>query len=313
MSINIIHIDDEQDVATYLDELCQKNDQDVFIHWFETFDDGIEALKEKPFFYNGLILDAKCLLNKDDGVFDEQNVIKTINEVETIFRTERVRLPYCILSGYKERLQRYIETHGLEAFDKNAEEDDAIDYIIRSQSSVLRFKFTSSFPAIIEMAQNGMLLNHNISTIIQLYQAEQLLVSNGAIIKAQISQVRPILERMLIHLSNLGEYDGENLIPEEYTSRVGGSIAVQNLPGCFMYLSGKEITVKDDQNRSTSKHRNKVMPDYISRQASNIYAISSEIANHTNNETGTKHTLSMVFYSLMDILHWYKGFVSKIS
>lgn len=311
MSINILHIDDEQEVGTHLDEICNAKGSDIFIRWHETFDEGIAALKDNPYSFNGIILDAKYLLNKDDGVFDEQNVIKTINEIEQIFRSQDIRLPYCILSGYKERLQRYIEIHGLEAYDKNAQEEDAIDYIISSQTNVLRFKFTDEFPSIIEMGNSGLLLSHNISTILQIYQAKQLRSTNPALIKAQISQARPILERILIKLSELGNYDGESLIPEEYVVQKNGRTQVKNLPGCFMYLNGQEITIEDDQNRSHSIQRSKVMPEYISRQSSNIYSISSVIANHTNEETGTMNTLSMIFYSLIDILYWYKSFVTN--
>lgn len=314
MSINILHIDDEQEVSTHLDEICGAKDSDVFIRWFETFDEGLEALKIDPHTFNGIILDAKCLLNKEDGVFDEQNVIKTITEIENIFRSEDIRLPYCILSGFKERLQRYIEIHSLRAFDKNAQEEDAIDYIVQSQTQVTRFKFTNEFPEIIEMARNGPLLNHNVSTIIQLYQAEKLRSKNGAVIKAQISQIRPILERILISMSNLGEHDGAELVPEDYTQKnEGRTTSVHNLLGCFMYLNGKQIIIRKGSDDEREINRSKIMPDYISRQASNIYSISSDIANHANVVTGTMNTLSMSFYSLMDILYWYKDFMEEVN
>lgn len=311
MSINILHIDDEEDVSTYLDDICAEKEEDIFIWHFETFDEGVTALKENPFSFNGIILDAKCLLNKEDGVFDEQNVIKTINEIEQVFRSQSIRLPYCILSGYKERLQRYIETNNLDAFDKNDQEEDALEYIIRSQSNVLRFGFSNKFPSIIEMSEAGLLLNHNVSTILGIYQAEQLKSTNSALIKAQISQVRPILERVLINLSEIGEYEGDSLVPKEYVAQSNQRITIQNLQGCFMYLNGKQITVRDNQNQERNIRRSKIMPDFISRQSSNIYSISSEIANHTNEETGTMHTLSMTFYSLIDILYWYKTFITN--
>tara|TARA_R110000868_G_scaffold411560_1_gene705297 strand:+ start:4752 stop:5696 length:945 start_codon:yes stop_codon:yes gene_type:complete len=310
MSINILHIDDEQDVSIHLDEICGDKQGDVFIRWFETFDDGIDALKKDPHAFNGIILDAKCLLNKEDGVFDEHNVIKTITDIENVFRSESIRLPYCILSGFKERLQRFIDIHSLEAYDKNAQEEAAIDYIIRSQSQVTRFKFTNEFPEIIDMGTDGFLLNHNVSTIIQLFQSERLRSTNGALIKAQISQVRPILERILINMSIFGQYDGFDLVPEDYVERKASkTTGVHNLLGCFLYLNGKEITIKDTDVGDMTLQRTKVMPDFISRQASNIYSISSDIANHANTETGTMNTLSMTFYSLIDILYWYRNFM----
>src|SRR5690625_3104601 len=310
MSINILHIDDEQEVSIYLDEICATKDSDVFIRWFETFDEGLEALRDDPYKFNGIILDAKCLLNTDDGVLDEQNVIKTVSEIENIFRLEGIRLPYCVLSGFKESLQRYFESNNLRAFDKNDQEEEAIDYIIQSQTKVTRFKFTNEFPKIIDMGSNGLLSKNNESTIFQLYQAERQRFTNTSIIKEQIAQIRPILERILINLSNLEVYDGAELVPANYIYRKpNGKISVHNLQACFMYLNGKSVTIgeKGDIERS------KVMPDFISRQASNIYVISSDLGNHNSEDTGTRDTLSMSFYSLMDILNWYNEFMEDIN
>src|SRR5690625_5220999 len=310
MSINILHIDDEQEVSIYLDEICATKDQDVFIRWFETFDQGLEALRDDTYKFNGIILDAKCLLNTDDGVLDEQNVIKTVSEIENIFHLENIRLPYCVLSGFKESLQRYFEINNLRAFDKGEQEEDAIEYIIQSQKKVTRFKFSNEFPKIIDMGSNGLLLENDLSTIFQLYQAERQRFTNTFFVKSQIAQIRPILERILINLSNYGEYDGADLVPENYIYRKpDGKISVHNLQACFMYLNGKKVTIgeKGDIKRS------KVMPDFISRQASNIYVISSDLGNHNSADTGTRDTLSMSFYSLMDILNWYNEIMVDIN
>lgn len=106
-------------------------------------------------------------------------------------------------------------------------------------------------------------------------------------------------------------HDGDSLIPDEYVDQKNGRTQVKNLPGCIMYLNGQEITVKDDQNNPIPIQRSEVTPGFISRQCSNIYSISSDIANHSNAETGTMNTLSMTLYSLIDILYWYKSFVTE--
>lgn len=309
MSINIIHIDDEQDVATYLDELCQEIDQDVFIHWFETFDDGIEALKEKPFFYNGLILDAKCLVNEADGVLDEKNVIKAIFEIERVFRSFQNWLPYCILSGFKEKLEREIDLFDIRAFDKNSDELSAIDYILKQQLKVNRHNIDKMYPGIIDMAEEGLLLPHNISTIIQLYSAIKLNTEDSSIIKGQLSQMRPILERMVIKLNDFGRFDDARMIPENAVYHINGDDKARYLTECFKYMSGIEIRSIVDGNETIS--RSKIMPSYISWQCTSLYQVASEIANHSNIHTGSKYTLEAMFNSLIDILYWYKEFITE--
>ena len=308
MSINILHIDDEEDVSTYLDDICAEKEEDIFIWHFETFDEGLSALREKPFFYNGIILDAKCMLNKDDGVLDEKNVMKAIFEIESIFRSFQSWLPYTILSGFKNKLDREIDLFDIPAFDKNEEEEDAIDFIIKEQVKVVRHNLDKKFPGIIELNDEGLLLSHDISTIIMLFSSVRLSTDNKGIIKAQIAQMRPILERVIIHLEKLGEIGGERIIPVGAVNRIRGNDKTKYLTECFKYLAGIEISSFEGDTRIK---REAIMPSYISWQCTCIYNVASEIANHANQTTGSKHTLEALFYSLIDILYWYKEFITN--
>lgn len=311
MSINVLHIDDKQEVATYLDEISQAHEEDLIIHWYDTFDKGVAALKEKPFFFNGIILDAKCFLNEEEGVLDEKNVLKAIFEIEGIFKSYNYWLPYCILSGFKDKLDREIQIFNLTAFDKNSDEEAAINFLVKEQVKVNRHNLDKKYPGIIELSEDGFLLSHDISTILMLYSSVKLSTDNRGIIKAQVAQTRPILERIILKLEELGEIDGERVIPDGAVGRMNGNEKTKYLTECFKYLAGIPINSFIDTNIRIE--RNALMPSYISWQCTSIYNVASDIANHANQNTGSKYTLEGLFNSLIDVLYWYKNFMETYS
>lgn len=304
--IRILHIDDKRDVAAALNGLLEDHYVNAFIKWFDNFDDGITSLRESPTLYNGIILDAKCFLNREDDTLDEQYVTKAINDIETIFKDNGFWVPYCVLSGFKEKLSGYLKANGVKAFDKDEQELEALEYIISNQKKVYRHLFIQEFPGLLQFLNDGGLGKHSANTLLQLYGVIKKRQTDPSIIKGQIAQIRPILEKVLNRLYDLGIYDGGTMIPEEYVSSSGSRTQVNNIIGALIYLEGGAA-----KGNESIYQRNTILPAYLSSQGKSIYNVTSEIGSHISKDSGSIHTLSAMFYSLIDILMWYKEFITN--
>ena len=304
--IRILHIDDKRDVSAALNGLLEDQYDNAFLKWFGNFEDGIISLSNSPTMYNGIILDAKCFLSSNDDTLDEQYVVKAINDIETIFKENGLWMPYCVLSGFKEKLSGYLKANGVKAFDKDDQELDALEYIISNQKRVYRHLFIEEFPGLLQYLNDGELGNYSANTLLQLYGVVKKRQTDPSIIKANLAQVRPVLEKILSRLYELGIYEADPLIPEEYVSSSGSRIQVNNIIGALIYLEG-EIA----KGRIKDYQRNAVLPAYLSSQGKSIYNVTSEIGNHTSKDSGSIYTLSAMFYSLIDILMWYKEFITN--
>lgn len=304
--IKILHIDDKRDISAGLNGLLEDHYDNAFLKWFDNFEDGIASLRNDPSMYNGIILDAKCFLNSNDGTLDEQYVVKAINDIETIFTENDLWMPYCVLSGFKEKLSGYFKTNNIIAFDKDDQELEALDYIISNQKKVDRHRFIEEFPGLLQFLNNGELEKYSSNNILQLYGAVKGKQKSPSIIKPQIALVRTILDNILKKLYLLGHYDGELLIPKEYVSSTGSRLQVNNVIGALIYLEGGEA-----KGYNSHYERSAVLPAYLSSQGKSIYNVTSDVGSHGNKDYGSIYTLSAIFYSLIDVLMWYKEFITN--
>ena len=307
--IRILHIDDKQEIAVALDEALQEMEEVAVIEWYNNFERGVSELRNSPSSYNGIILDAKCFLNDQDGSLDEQFVIRAINDVEKIFKENNIWMPYCVLSGFKEKIDGYLKSNSVKAFDKDGQEEEALDYIISNQKKVYRHLFIEEFPGLLQFlnGENGEEKDqHTASNLLQLYGVIKKRQTSSSIIKAQIAQVRPLLEKILIKLNGFGEYDGSPLIPDEYVSTSGSRTQINNVIGALIYLEGQTA-----KGRNDSYQRSSVLPAYLSSQAKSIYNVTSDVGSHSSEDSASIFTLIAMFYSLIDLLFWYKNFIEK--
>jgi hypothetical protein len=159
---------------------------------------------------------------------------------------------------------------------------------------------------LLQFLNDGGLGKHSANTLLQLYGVVKKRQTDPSIIKGQIAQIRPVLEKVLSRLYDLGVYDGDPLIPEEYVSSSGSRTQVNNIIGALIYLEGETANGKN-----FNYQRNAVLPSFLSSQGKSIYNVTSEIGNHTSKDTGSIYTLSAMFYSLVDILMWYKEFITN--
>ena len=304
--IKILHIDDKREVSASLNGLLEENYDNAFLKWFDNFEDGITALKKSPTSYNGIILDAKCFLNRDDDTLDEQYVIKAINEIEQIFKENGIWMPYCVLSGFKDKLEGYLKANGVVAFDKDEQELEALNYIISNQKKVYQHLFNEEFPGLLQFLNIGELEKYSANNILQLFGAVKRKQKSPSIIKPQMALVRTILDNVLKKLYELGQYDGGSLIPGEYVSATGSRTQVNNVIGALIYLEGGEA-----KGENSNYKRSAVLPAYLSSQGKSIYNVTSNVGSHGSKEYGSIYTLSAMFYSLIDILMWYKEFITN--
>jgi len=304
--IRILHIDDEREVSAGLNGLLVDQYDNAFLKWFENFEDGIESLSNSPTMYNGIILDAKCFLSRDDDTLDEQYVIKAINDIETIFKNNGLWMPYCVLSGFKDKLDGYLKANGVKAFDKDKQDLEALEYIISNQIKVYRHLFIEEFPGLLQFLNDGQLEKYSANNVLQLYGVVKRKQKSPSIIKPQKALLRTILDNVLKKLYELGHYDGDSLIPEEYVSITGSRTQVNNVIGALIFLEGGEA-----KGENSFYKRSAVLPAYLSSQGKSIYNVTSDIGSHGSKDYGSIYTLSAMFYSLIDILMWYKEFITN--
>lgn len=280
---HILVIDDEFE---YCEELVvQARKFNFFVAHFQNFEDGFNFI-EKNKKIKALILDGKCILNKDQepGTGKSNFVFHSINRLHHLELEDNRYIPYCVNAYEPEIFSENLE--GITKIFKKKEEHNLMFEFLRqkieeSDETQLKHKYEDIF----EFANNHFDEDSEDLLIELLLNAEE---KDSPTLITNLGILRRLEEKLF------------DIIAEKYLKADPQTFRVQRYSrtkGIIFHLKNKQI-----------------IPQYLFNFSMDIYNIPSKYGNHNpNNENQNNsylpgnYTVLSLSNSLMELISWAKN------
>jgi hypothetical protein len=305
MQIHILLIDDIKDYCKSLRnrfwEIGEEKGLDIQVTDFQNLEEGFAAL-EKESKYKALILDAKCLLTKEQESDDFQFLPEALDELEKIDNRKEIHTPFAVNTGYYDTesvklFERKIKRQKGKLFDKSTQEEEMLEYLLGEIENAENTKIEKQYANVFEIFDKGYLdtsLRNDLLPIIKK-------LNDNANVKNNFNPLRKFIEAIYERIKN----KDTNLIPDEiYYGRGGIGI---NLEWTWRYLSGMRVDINGIPRPFQS---NALFPEHISKNVKTVEELSSTISHHYSKDVTTYAYKSAVF-ALLEILLWFKALMEK--
>ncbi len=166
--IDILLIDDDKgycrEVKNQLRSIgIDEYGYDVIIKDFQNLEEGFAEL-EKESKYKAVILDARCLLTKEQETEDFQFLPEALDELEKINHRTGTYTPFVVNTGYKDTevlnsLSLKIQRHKGKIFDKSKQAKEMLQYLLKEIENAENTKTEKQFTDVFEVFNKGYLEN----------------------------------------------------------------------------------------------------------------------------------------------------------
>lgn len=194
---NVIWIDDECEQDQYF--VPNAVEKGIKIVGYKSAEEGIEALKATFKKWDGIILDANCLVHTTDRSPSMKALRYSIKKIEELFQSKRNEIPVFILSGYdkfKKNDGARDLVDGYEIFDKQSEFDGIYNRIIEKVENSNRIEtfVRRNYAEILNVNQDW---ETELTNILVVYEKDDY--NNFSI----LTEIRGVLEKMRLPLSKI--------------------------------------------------------------------------------------------------------------
>lgn len=194
---NVIWIDDECEQDKYF--VPNAIEKGIKIIGYKSVEEGIEALKATFKKWDGIVLDANCLVHTTDRSPSMKALRYSIKKIEELFQSKRNEIPVFILSGYdnftkNDDLRDMVD--GYEIFDKQSDFNSIYERIIKSVENLNRIE-TFVRRKYAEILNADPDWETELTNILVVYEKDDY--NNFSI----LTEIRGVLEKMRLPLSKI--------------------------------------------------------------------------------------------------------------
>ncbi len=307
--IDILLIDDDksycQEVKNQLRSIgIDEYDYDVIVKDFQNLEEGFNELKKESK-YKAVILDARCLLTKEQEKEDFKFLPEALDELEKINQQTGIYTPFVVNTGYYDTeilssLSLKIERHKGKIFDKSKQAKEMLQHLLNeienSIDTKIEKQFDDVFKAVKHLPTNPTDFRKKLINVLKDFENP---AKNGSV----LSEVRIIQEEMYKVLKQ----KNSAIIPN-------GSFADKN-----KHLDGNEQWNQSQQKKlpNTTVYQTPV----LSYLASSVFKICSSFGNHSTSkptnvnveywELPSNYAVKSVVFALLEQLLWFKNLMEK--
>lgn len=293
MNLNILWIDD--DYKTQEDFISFAEQDGIDIYPFESHEEGMEALYNKPNFYHGVILDAKVKKGKEDTVTNLEGLKASRDRLIEI--NKDFYLPFFIFTGQPDYIsnEMFSQSYG-DYYVKGDDNEKLIQDIIKACSKHDEAQTRKLHPEVFKAFDKGILPDSAKKLLIDVIQN----VENKNFAKKNINTQRDLLEAIFKCLNN-----PIPCIPNSFFNPLQSN--KPNLAWCVMYIEDRR-EVRD--NNGQLHKLNKQINESIKAAFKKLKESSSEFS-HLKEEEIVKYPFLANSFLLFEILIWLPEFVEE--
>ena len=293
MNLNILWIDD--DYKTQEDFISFAEQDGIDIYPFESHEEGMDSLYNKPNFYHGVILDAKVKKGKDDTVTNLEGLKASRDKLIEI--NKDFYLPFFIFTGQPDYIsnEMFSQSYG-DYYIKGDDNEKLIKDIIEACSKHDEAQARILHPEVFKAFDKGILTDSAKKLLIDIIQN----IENKNFAKKNINTQRDLLEAIFKSLNN-----PIPCIPNGFFNSLQNN--KPNLAWCVMFLEDRR-EVKDGNSQLHKLNKN--IDESIKAALKKLKESSSEFS-HLKDEDIVKYPFLSNSFLLFEILIWLHEFVEE--
>lgn len=294
--LNVLYIEDEKQDYERLQ--MEANHYRILLTHETNLEDGIKTFKEKgEKFFDGIILDALCLIRKDDSNPKKAHVLKAWKEFHALAPNLR-KVIFTGETAFAQDLHELLEETEVYIFNKGSGDDVRrmltmfIDDSRHKEDKIIAFRFADVF----EVFDKGYLDSSDRETLLECIK--NMNSNEEARIKNTLSGIRRLQESIYRAINKVDS----KMVPDEFL-----------LDGRTDYRS-IQWHLRGRFNKDTRKSEGEEyvpMGTNIDQFADSIYTVVSNYGSHKKFSEVTKYTLSTITFAILDLLLWFKGIVQE--
>lgn len=296
--IKIIVSDDNRRLFEPWSEKAAKFD--IELNCFSNWEEAQFELDNNWGDYEFIILDGKGKIQEDAVSSNSKHLVAAVQWLKTQLGNGKYK-PAIVYTGFYEAIEEIVikDEQILEIFDKDQTEVEAVfEFILKQIDKTPEKIIRAKFPDVFEVFDSKLLPDNIKMEFVRI--CKELKNNDGTEYKTTLRRMRPIVENVLIKLNATDEH----LIPRALFRK-----GVPEVSGIIFHLAGRPSYNK--VTKELEYHAEKIFPDHIHYLIEKLYAITSKVAMHDYNEEITKYLIQSSFFSLLDVLIWFKDFYKR--
>lgn len=288
--LNVLLIDDLQDQMQEFKTVARQN-RIIIKSSHTSAEDGLGELSNNISQYDAVILDGKAFKNKNQvpGTEGIGSLIACIHGIEKIERENKRKIPFCVYTGYMEKVEEIYEKD-IQVFEKGTQREEVFTYLKEEVKKLPETEVIWQYSEVFELFDQGCLnLEYRDDLLHVLMNMESRQPQE---LRNSLSTIRNILEGIYKKLDDIG------WLPDQVftNNRL-------NLESCYRYISGLSVHDLDASDP--------LAPDHIQYSLRVIKDISSAVGAHDYKEPIHNFTLKATVFAMLDVLLWFKEFVNE--
>ena len=303
--IKVLLLDD--DVADILPdlELSAKANRVIIKEAFTNAEEGISYIKAHHAEIDAIILDGFFMTSPSSSRKKNISALKeTVDELKKLLYRENIRIPFCVLTGYLEDVNQDSLLSNVDVFRKGQNPGELFTYLKTEVAKNEDYQIKNEFEEVFELFDINLLprdKEQDLVEILKKLKSKAKYNSDDA-----FNPVRKMYEVIVteLHEQTYAVNKHQEIVP----GALFGSNDDLNITGSYYYLSGYDVKRGDEIFIRRSGEA--VWPDHISTLANLIVQITHQ-NSHDYPEDVHHYTYKSVVYALLELMLWYKEFITN--
>jgi len=294
--LNILYIEDEKQDYERLQ--MEANPYRILLTHKTNLEDGIKIFKEKgEKYFDGIILDALCLIKKDDSSPKKGHVLKAWEEFHTL-APNLLKVVFTGETAFAQNLNELLEETEVNIFNKGNSDDvhRMLEMLVEGSKNKEDRIIASRFADVFEVFDKGYLDSSDRETLLECIK--NMGSNEEAKIKNTLSGIRRLQESIYRAINRIDK----KMVPDEFLSE--GNVQFRSIQ---WHLRGQY----DNEAKKCSKIEYVPKNTNIDQFAEVIYTVASNYGSHKKFNDVLKYTLSAITYAILDLLLWFKGIAQE--
>lgn len=301
---NILLIDDEKEVCESLADFASQFgitefDTDTIVTDCQNWQDGAEILERE--YFHALILDAKCMIDRDQEVENFDFLTIALERLKEFERKKDRHIPFAVNTGYfgekeTEMMQRLIAERKGKIFSKSLPKDEMFRYLLTEIENSENTRIEKTFPDVFEIFDKTFLDQIFKEHLLKLLKTSDS--DNPTEIKKNLALLRSLQEQILQTLNRRNN----QIVPNSMCQ-----------PNISFRAVHKHLSGNKDRNSNYQPTTTVWQNNWIENLSQCIYNVASDNGSHNpynNTPLPNKYTVQSLALAFLEQLLWFKNLIS---
>lgn len=308
--IKVLLLDD--DVADFMPdlELSAKANRVIIKEAFTNAKEGIAYIKANHTELDAIILDGFFMADPSSSKKKDIGALKTtVDELKKLLYRENIRIPFCVLTGYLEDISQDSLLSDVEVFRKGQNPQDMFNYLKNEVAKNEDYQIKNEFDEVFKIFETGLLPADKESDLLEILSKLRS--------KAKYNDddaFNPIRKMYEVIIDSLYEQTfsvnkDQDIVHDDLFNENGNL----NISWSYHYLSGKDIKINfgtRNEKIVINSRGKEAWPRHIESAVDYILRVSNP-NSHPYPEDVHHYTYKSVVYALLELMLWYKDFITN--